>query len=136
LLFCTSPFCIAETYTATPDNYLASLKKLAPGDHLQLLPGEYKQGLPIVYLHGTMQEPIVISGPANGPAAILIARPGHNTVSIINSSHVTLRNMELDGRGLPVDGVKCEGHADWAHHITLEGLPALTSVTYLLLCAP
>lgn len=28
----------------------------------------------------------------------------------------------LDGRDLPVDAVKAEGHADWAHHITLENL--------------
>ena len=122
VLFCTSTICVAETYTASPDNYLSNLKKLGPGDHLQLRPGEYKQGMPIAYLNGTMQEPIVISGPANGLPAVLVAHAGHNTVSIINSSHVTLRNMELDGRGLPVDGVKCEGHADWAHHITLEGL--------------
>ena len=43
-------------------------------------------------------------------------------VSILDSSHVTIRNLELDGRGLPVDAVKAEGHADWAHHITLENL--------------
>lgn len=122
VLLCTSSICTGKTYTVSPDNYLASLKKIGPGDHLQLQSGEYKQGLPIAYLNGTSQEPIVISGPANGSPAILVARPGHNTVSIINSSYVTLRNMELDGRGLPVDGVKCEGHADWAHHITLEGL--------------
>ena len=30
--------------------------------------------------------------------------------------------MDLEGRNLRVDGVKCEGHADWAHHITLDGL--------------
>ncbi|BBJ22606.1 hypothetical protein W01_05330 [Candidatus Nitrotoga sp. AM1P] len=30
--------------------------------------------------------------------------------------------MELDGQGIAVDGVKCEGNADWAHHITLENL--------------
>jgi hypothetical protein len=28
----------------------------------------------------------------------------------------------LDGRGVPVDGVRAEGHARWAHHITLDGL--------------
>ncbi len=122
MLFCTGPVCVAETHSATPDNYLATLKKLVPGDYLQLLPGEYRQGLPIAYLNGTMQAPIVISGPAIGPPAVLVARPEHNTVSIVNSSHVVLRNMDIDGRGLPVDGVKCEGHADWAHHITLEGL--------------
>ncbi|WP_256327680.1 hypothetical protein [Nitrosospira sp. Nl5] len=86
------------------------------------MPGEYKHGLPVLYLHGTEQAPITISGPNKEPRAVFVARRGHNTVSIINSSYVTIRNLDLDGRNLPVDGVKCEGHADWAHHITLDGL--------------
>ena len=110
------------TYTVGPDTYLAKLKKLKPGAHVHLLPGEYKNGLPIKYLHGTAQAPITISGPEKESRAVFVARPGHNTVSIINSSYITVRNLDLDGRNLPVDGVKCEGHADWAHHITLDGL--------------
>ncbi len=86
------------------------------------MPGEYKDGLPIHYLHGTAEAPITISGPDSGPRAIFAGRPGHNTVSIVNSSYITIRNLDLDGRQLAVDGVKCEGHADWAHHITLDGL--------------
>lgn len=116
-------FAFAGTiYTAGPDTYLAKLKKLEPGAHLHLLPGEYKNGLPIKYLHGTAQAPITILGPEKESRAVFVARPGHNTVSIINSSYITVRNLDLDGRNLPVDGVKCEGHADWAHHITLDGL--------------
>ena len=113
------------TYTANPDNYLARLKILEPGTNLRLLPGEYKNGLPIHHLRGTAKAPITISGPERGPAAVFVARPGHNTISIINSSYIAIRNLNLDGRRLPVDGVKCEGHADWAHHITLEGLRVL-----------
>ena len=113
------------TYTANPDNYLARLKMLEPGAHLRLLPGEYKNGLPIHYLRGAAQAPITISGPERGPRAVFVARPGHNTISIINSSYVAIRNLDLDGRHLPVDGVKCEGHANWAHHITLDGLRVL-----------
>ena len=113
------------TYIANPDNYLARLKTLEPGTYLRLLPGEYKNGLPIHYLRGTAQAPITISGPERGPRAVFVARPGHNTISIINSSYIAIRNLDLDGRRLPVDGVKCEGHADWAHHITLEGLRVL-----------
>jgi hypothetical protein len=109
-------------YTVGPDTYLAKLKKLEPGAQVHLLPGEYKDGLPIKYLHGTSQAPIIISGPEKESRAVFVARPGHNTVSIINSSYITVRNLDLDGRNLPVDGVKCEGHADWAHHITLDGL--------------
>jgi hypothetical protein len=113
------------TYMASPDNYLAILKILEPGAHLRLLPGEYKNGLPIQFLRGSAQAPITISGPEGGRRAVFVARPGHNTISIINSSYVAIRNLDLDGRQLPVDGVKCEGHADWAHHITLEGLRVL-----------
>ena len=110
------------TYTVGPDTYLARLKKLEPGSYVQLLPGEYKDGLPIKYLHGAAEAPITISGPEKDARAVFVARPGHNTISIINSSYITIRNLDLDGRNLPVDGVKCEGHADWAHHITLDGL--------------
>ncbi len=117
-----SAFAFAATRTASPADYRAVLKGLTPGDHLRLMPGEYRDGLPIHFMNGTARMPITISGPDEGPRAVLVARPGHNTVSIINSGYVTIRNLDLDGRGLPVDGVKCEGHADWAHHITLEEL--------------
>jgi len=43
-------------------------------------------------------------------------------VSVVDSHHVAIRNLTLDGRGLRVDGVKAEGHAHWAHHITIENL--------------
>lgn len=117
-----SPAFAGTTYTVNPDTYLAKLKILKPGTYLQLMPGEYKHGLPIRYLHGTVQAPITISGPDKEPRAVFLAQPGHSTVSIINSSYIAIRNLDLDGRNLPVDGVKCEGHADWAHHITLDGL--------------
>lgn len=116
-----SAFC-GTTYTANPDDYLAKLKVLKPGSHLQLGPGEYKEGLPIQYLQGTAKAPITISGPDRGPRPVFVARPRHNTVSVVNSCYVALRNLDLDGRNLPVDGLKCEGHADWAHHIVLDGL--------------
>ncbi|WP_255398912.1 hypothetical protein [Nitrosovibrio sp. Nv6] len=118
----SSPSFSGQVYTATPDTYRVRLKILEPGDSLQLMPGEYKDGLPIHYLHGTSPAPIMISGPDKGPRAIFVARPGHNTVSIVNSSYIAIRNLDIDGRQLTVDGVKCEGHADWAHHITLDGL--------------
>jgi hypothetical protein len=112
----------AAIYPANPVNYLSLLRTLHPGDSLQLMPGEYRAGLPVHNLRGTPEATITISGPDGGPRPVFKARPGHNTVSIINSSHVIVRNLDLDGQNLPVDGVKCEGHADWAHHIILEGL--------------
>ncbi len=126
-ILCCLPFGLVfaasgATYIENPDTYRARLQTLKPGDHLHLLPGEYRRGLPIQYLSGNEQARITISGPLNGPRAVFVGRPGHNTVSIINSSYITIRDLDLDGRNLPVDGVKCEGHADWAHHITLDGL--------------
>ncbi|KIO49373.1 hypothetical protein [Nitrosospira sp. NpAV] len=117
-----SPAFTGTTYTVDPGTYRARLKQLEPGAYVWLMPGEYRDGLPIHQLHGTAQTPITISGPDEEPRAVFVARPGHNTVSIVNSSYVTIRNLVLDGRNLRVDGVKCEGHADWAHHITLDGL--------------
>ena len=119
---CASSISPATVYTVNPDNYLARLRILEPGATVRLMPGEYKNGLPVQYLRGTAEAPVMIHGPETGPRAVFLARSGHNTVSIVNSSYVTIRNVDLEGRNLRVDGVKCEGHADWAHHIILDGL--------------
>ena len=73
-------------------------------------------------LAGEPDRPITITGPADGPPATFIAHVDQNTVSILDSHHVVLKNLVLDGRGLPVDAVKSERHARYAHHITLEHL--------------
>lgn len=114
ILLVTSTVFAGITYIENPDTYRAKLRILQPGDHLQLMPGEYRHGLPIHHLQGSEETQIIISGPKNGPRAVLLGRSGHNTISIINSSYVTIRDLEIDGQRLPVDGVKCEGHADWA----------------------
>lgn len=116
------PVFAGQTYIESPDTYLANLRSLQAGDHLQLMPGVYRHGLPIHHLQGSKSAPITISGPENGSRAIFVGRSGHNTISIVNARHVVIRDLEINGQGLPVDGVKCEGHADWAHHITLEKL--------------
>ncbi len=106
----------------SPDNYRQLLRQLGPGDELQLTAGEYLRGLPLHRLHGAPEKPVIISGPPRGAAAIFVARPGQNTVSIVDAVHVTVRDLALEGRGIAVDAVKCEGHAAFAHHITLENL--------------
>lgn len=122
LLFYGTSLIAGNIYLEDSSSYFARLKQLQPGDYLQLKPGIYRKGLPIHHLQGNHLAPITISGPTNQQPAIFVGRSGHNTVSIINSSHITIRNLVIDGAGLPVDGIKCEGHADWAHHITLENL--------------
>lgn len=110
------------TIDGSPDDYLEKVRHLEPGMTLELAAGEYREGLYLHGLSGTAAAPIVIRGPANANSAIFIAREGHNTVSIADSSYLELHNLTLDGRGLAVDAVKGEGTARWAHHITLENL--------------
>jgi len=122
LCLCGTVSAMAQELTAGPGDYRVTLRALAPGDTLRLAPGSYAGGLPLHGLRGEPKRPIVISGPASGAPAILLAAPGRNTISILNTAHVTIKNLVLDGRNLPVDAVKCEGHADFAHHITVENL--------------
>jgi hypothetical protein len=126
IAFCLSNPAVSSgapaTIQATPQNYLERVRALQAGDVLELAPGEYRQGLPIHHLAGTAKAPIVIRGPGASQRALFIARAGANTVSIIDSAYVEVRNLTLDGRGIPVDAVKAEGHARYAHHITLENL--------------
>ena len=114
--------CFAVERIGTPADYLWWLPKLRPGDVLRLAPGQYSGGLPIRDMHGEPGAAIVIAGPAQGPPAILVARPGANTVSIKDSAYVEIRNLQLEGRDLPVDAVKAEGTSRFAHHLTLAGL--------------
>ena len=112
----------AATHWATPADYREILGKLRPGDTLVLSAGQYLNGLPVRNMAGAPGKPIVITGPSSNPPAKFVARATANTVTIFNSGHVEIRNLELDGNGLPVAAVRCEGNADWAHHITLENL--------------
>jgi hypothetical protein len=98
------------------------LHRLQPGDRLLLAPGDYRQGLPLHQLSGQAGRPIVIeaANPADPPR--FIARPRANTVSLVNVRHLVIRHLELDGRDLPVDAVKAEGHSRYADFITLEHL--------------
>jgi hypothetical protein len=119
-----------RTLSADPESYRQLLRELKPGDTLRLAAGEYRQGLPVRRLEGTRDAPIVIRGPAAPAVAVFIARPGANTVSILDSAHIVIRDLTLDGRNVPVDGVKAEGHARFAHHITLENLTIINHGAY------
>ena len=121
-LFVASAALAQTVHRATPDNYRRIIGLLHPGDTLALSPGEYRDGLPVRNLSGEPGRPITISGPRRGVPATFIARGGRNTVSIVDSRYVVIRNLVLEGRNLPVDAVKAEGHARWAHDITLENL--------------
>jgi len=112
----------ATEYVAGPEDYRQLLPRLAPGDRLLLRAGDYTRGLPLRDLAGEPERPIVIEGPASGPRARFIARAGANTVSLVDVSHIVIRNLELDGANQRVNAVKAEGHARYAHFVTLENL--------------
>ncbi|MCG5524328.1 right-handed parallel beta-helix repeat-containing protein [Ectothiorhodospira haloalkaliphila] len=107
---------------ANPDNYRDKVRQLQPGDRLELAPGEYPRQLRLHGIKGTPENPIVISGPEEGPPAVFVARGGENTISLANTAHVTLRHLKLDGRQQRVAGVVLEGDSHFAHGITLEHL--------------
>jgi hypothetical protein len=112
----------ARVLQGAPENYRALVSELQPGDTLELGPGEYRRGLPIHRIAGSADAPIRIRGPSTGDPAVFVARAGANTVSIVDAGHIHISNLTLDGRNLAVDAVKAEGHARFAHHITLENL--------------
>lgn len=112
----------AAVYVADPSNYRRVLALLGPGDELALKAGTYRQGLTLKGIHGTADRPISIAGPARDGVAVLMGRPGANTISLTDVSYVTLRRLRLDGRQLPVDAVKAERGNHEVHHVTLERL--------------
>lgn len=122
ILLCGQGPALAAVITANPDNYRSLIGGLGPGDTLALESGTYTQGLPLVNFHGEPGNPIVISGPEAGEPAIFEgSRDGTwNTVQINNASHLTIRNLTLDGLDVPfIDAVNARGIT---HHITLENL--------------
>lgn len=115
--FCAGLLCVlaataaAEDYRADAESYRDHLRRLQPGDRLLLDPGDYRRGLPLSNLSGTSGQPIVIEAldPTKPPR--FIARPGPNSVSLVDFHHLVVRNLELDGRNVLVDAVKAKGMA-------------------------
>ncbi len=123
MLCLLSGMAFAADYRAGPDDYREQLRRLQPGDRLLLKSGDYRQGLPLHELSGRSGQPIIIEAlNASAPLPRFIARQGANTVSLINVRYLVLRDLELDGRNLPVDAIKAEGHSHFADFITLEHL--------------
>ena len=113
---------VSSAIDGSPSNYRQLLKNLKAGESLVLQPGIYLEGLPLHGIVGESGKPITITGVKGAQRPVFVARSGHNTISIVDSAYVHLKDLELDGRGLPVDGVKAEGHSKWTHHIVLENL--------------
>ncbi len=112
----------AADFIAGPNDYRNFLPRLTAGDRLLLRAGDYQRGLPLRGLSGEPGRPIVIAGPAKGPRARFIARDDANSISLVDVRHIHIQHLELDGGGKSVDAVKAEGHAAYAHFVTLENL--------------
>jgi len=112
----------AADYRVSPDDYRGQIQRLQPGDRLLLEPGDYRQGLPLYNLSGRIDQPIIVEAANPLAPPRFIARPGVNTVSLINVRYLVLRYLELDGRNVRVDAIKAEGHSGFADFITLEHL--------------
>jgi hypothetical protein len=122
LLCLLTDMAAAADYRVDAKNYRDYLRRLQPGDRVLLAPGDYRQGLPLHNLSGNAGQPIVIEAADPAVPPRFIARPGANTVSLVNVRHLVLRHLQLDGGKLPVDAVKAEGHSRHADFITLEHL--------------
>src|SRR3569832_173274 len=112
----------ATDYRANAQDYLDYVRRLQPGDRLLLEAGDYRQGLPLRHLSGEASRPIVIEAALPAEPPRFLARPGANTISLVDVRHLVLRHLELDGRNQPVDAVKAEGHSRYADFITLDRL--------------
>ena len=125
---CAWLFCLmagaagAADYRADPNDYRAYLNRLQAGDRLLLESGDYRRGLPLHNLSGLPGKPIVIEASTPSAPPRFVARPGANTVSLVNVRHISLRHLQLDGGNVPVDAIKAEGHSRYADFVTLENL--------------
>ncbi|MEW5966303.1 MAG: hypothetical protein AB1720_04805 [Pseudomonadota bacterium] len=122
LLGLTAGVAMSAEHRGGPANYREILPHLRAGDRLLLEPGVYERGLPLRNVSGQPGRPIVIEAADPSAPPRFLARRGANTVSLVDVRHVTLRHLELDGRNLPVDAVKAEGHGRYADFVTLEHL--------------
>jgi len=112
----------AADIQADPSNYRSRVPALKPGDTLNLAAGTYPR-LPVTKLNGTPDEWITITGPESGAPAVISGASGSNTIEILNSSYVAIKNLRIDSRAIPgAFGVSARGHEDnLTHHIRIEG---------------
>ncbi|MCJ8328418.1 MAG: hypothetical protein HRT89_12315 [Lentisphaeria bacterium] len=109
----------ARTVKATPANYLSQLKKLKPGDTLQLKKGNYTKGFRIRGIHGKKGKPISILGDSG--KTILLGRRGSNTMDLTDCSWIIIKNLTFDGQNFPVDAIKAgKDSSKGVHHITID----------------
>ena len=107
---------------ADPSTYKSILPTLRPGDTMFMAGGRYPR-LEISNLKGLSSRCVAITGPSVGPPAVIEGAPGFNTVEIVDSSYVALKNLVIDSRGIPgAFGVSARKVVSWpTHHVLIEG---------------
>ena len=118
-------FCAAKgqgrILRADPSNYQELLRALRAGDTLVLTAGRYPR-LTIANLNGEPGRRITVTGPAEGPRAVIAGQKGYTTVEIVDSSYIVVSNVTIDSLGMGGDGIKARRAAHQAmHHIVLDG---------------
>jgi hypothetical protein len=73
-------------------------------------------------MHGEQGNPITITGPEKGAPALFTGKGGRDTIEIYGSSFIVVKNLELDGKNLPVNGVNARKTGGMVHDITIENL--------------
>ncbi len=112
----------ARVLIGDESNYQNLVRQLQPGDLLSLKPGIYTKNLHIRNLSGRPDAPIIITGSVGAAPSVFVAQAHTNTVNIVDSSYITVRNLVLEGRGLNADAVKSGPRANWSHDIAIENL--------------
>jgi hypothetical protein len=112
----------ATTYNATPSTFATLLASLKAGDTLNLASGTYPH-LAISGLTGNAAAWITITGPATGTPAVIQGSSCCNTVEIVNSSYVAIKNLRIDSLGIAgLFGLSAKGGTgNLVHHILVEG---------------
>jgi hypothetical protein len=123
------PLVNAETYVADPDAvdgptyYLNLLNTLEAGDTLVLPAGTYRNRLNLTGIQGTESAWITITGPEEGPPAIITTDSNCcNNVQLGNTAYVALKNLTIDanseGVDISVDAINAKGGP--THDILIE----------------
>lgn len=117
---CATP-AAGTVVNATPANYQSLLSTLQPGDTLALAAGNYP-GLYISGLRGNSSQCIFITGPVSGSPATIQGVAGNNTVELVNSSFLALKNLTIDSLGIDgAFGISAKGTNNITHDILVQG---------------
>ena len=119
-IFLAPTLAFSADFFAGPADYAAKINQLGAGDTLHLAAGQYTTRIYIDGINGAPGNPITITGPEDGTEAIFFAEVNKNTISLNNTSYLTLKHLTVDGNNIAGSFAIDAGTV--THHITLENL--------------